>query len=133
MANDAAALQLVQPVPAPAPASESIEHRVGAAVADAVGVIGAGLVEFWEGRLDDATRAMGGEVVARVFELKQAVPSELDFAAIAHEHGLKVLRARYIAFGYEHQTFPEIPTVKIIDGLLKIVDRVSAQMRAMAH
>jgi len=132
MANGTAALQLLPTEPAPDP-SASIEHRVGVVVADAVGVIGAGLIEAREGKLDDATRAMGGEAVARVFELKQAAPSELDFAAVAHEHGLKVLRARYIAFGYEHQDFPEVPTVKIIDGLLAIVDRVSAQMRAMAH
>jgi hypothetical protein len=92
-----------------------------------VGLMGVGLVEYWSnGRLSLESKSMGGEVVARLFELRQSTP-HLDFAAVARVQGLKVLRARHAALD-QPQEFPEVPAIEIIDELLAVVDRVTAAM-----
>jgi len=135
MANGAAVLSFTEESACePAINADSIEHRIGAATAFAVGVLSQGLVEFWEGGgLTGATRMIGGEAVARLFELQQSAPGDLDFAATLRIEGMKALRARHVALHQPGAIFPEMLVDETIDELLAIVDRVAAHMRLMAH
>jgi len=129
------ALQLVPaetPEPAPAPSGET-ERAIGEATAFAVGVLSAGAVEHWEGKLTSKTKMLGGEAVARLFELQQAAPSGLDFAATVRAHGMRTLRAQHAAGQDRAVEFPEMLAAETIDGLLVIVGRVTAHMRAAAN
>jgi hypothetical protein len=125
MNGSAVALQLV-PETAPAPQT-SIEHRIGTATVLAIGVMSQGLLEYWDGGLTTTTRALGGEAVARLFELQQSAP-DLDFATMVRVQGLKALRARHAA-GPDHAVaFPEAPANEIIDGVLEMLAGVTVAM-----
>ena len=133
MANGASALRLVEPAPAPQAPKEPIEHIIGEATAFAVAALGKGTVEFWQGgKLTEGTRSLGGTAIAKMYELQMSAP-HLDFAAVARVHGLKILRAQHAAGPTPTAKFPETLAVETIDGLLGILDKVVAHMRATAN
>jgi len=73
-------------------------------------------------------KLLGGEAVARLFELQQAAPGGLDFASTVRIEGMKALRARHAASPDRAVDFPEVPANEIIDELLAIVDQVAVAM-----
>jgi hypothetical protein len=126
--NGSAALQVFAETSEPAP-SEGIALEIGAATVFAIGAMSRGLVEFWEaGRLSPEGKLLGGEAVARLFELQQAAPGGLDFASTVRIEGMKALRARHAASPDRAVDFPEVPANEIIDELLAIVDQVAVAM-----
>src|SRR5262245_55182370 len=81
----------LQPLP---PNDRDLAMELGVAVADAVAAILVALSEHAGGGLTRQTRAKGGEMVARLFHLRQVVNGSFDFNGTAHREGKKVLRAR---------------------------------------
>jgi len=129
MNGAAVALQLV-PETAPAP-QISIELEIGTATARAVGVIGRGVAEFLQaGKISLESKSLGGEIVARLYELQQAAPSGFDFAGTVRIEGMKTLRAWHAASSDHAMKFPETPVAEYIDELLEILSNVE---RAMAN
>jgi hypothetical protein len=120
--NGAAALQLVEPAPTP---SGEIEQHIAVAVADAVSVLSRGMLEYWnDGKLTPATKMAGSEHVAALYSLTQAVPTGVDFAAVARSEGRRVLQERHGG------DLPEPVLDEVIGGLLEILANVE---RAMAN
>jgi hypothetical protein len=125
MANGASVLQLVHPESAP---TEELGQRVGIAMADAVAVISRGCYEFgWGGGLTVPTKALGADRIADLYTLLQAIPTGVDFPAIARSEGRRVLQERHGG------GLPEPMLDVLLDGTLEIVDRVATYMRLTAN
>jgi hypothetical protein len=122
--NGSAALQLVEPAPAP---SEELGQRVGVAMADAVAAVSKGCFEWgWGEGLTVPTKALGADRIAALYQLSQTL-TDIDFAAIARSEGRRVMQERH--GGDLHE-----PTLNVLlDGTLEIVDRVANYMRATAN
>src|SRR5262245_51565893 len=82
----------LQPLP---PNDRELSMELGVAVADAVAAILVAMSEHYAGDgLTSQTRAKGGEMVARLFHLRQATNGSFDFNSTAHREGKAVLRER---------------------------------------
>src|SRR5262245_19918574 len=92
-ANGAAALQLVAPEPAP-PATDSraLQQAIGQAMARAAATISKGVFEWATDGLSSATRAAGGEMVFRVYALRESLPAGVDFDTVARAEGRRVMQ-----------------------------------------
>jgi hypothetical protein len=137
--NGASALKLVEPAPAsePAPAAQTpIEHAIGEAVASAVCAVALGCHEFQNGGLAPATKTAAGDRLAALYHLQQAHAAEIDFDAVAREHGRRVLRTYLDAESYyqRHSQAQGDAVLDIyLDGALEILAKVTAFMRATAN
>jgi hypothetical protein len=81
-----ARLRLVESTPIEAPSPTEAERVIGTAVADAVVMIGAGVVDWENGGLRPATRQLAGERFAKVCMLQLEHPSD-DFGSVARRGG----------------------------------------------
>jgi len=126
MNGAAVALRLVHPEPAPAPSGE-LEQRLGVAVADATVAVSRGCLEWMgNGLITAKTKALGGDQIANLYWLFQEA-SGLDFFVIARSQGRRVLLERLGADAHE-------PTIDVlVDGVIEILTKVTAFMRATAH
>jgi hypothetical protein len=109
--------------------------RIGDAVADAAAVIGRAMVDFEAGgQLTSATRASGGERLARVARLQLDTFGEIDFAAVARAQGKRELWKRHGATlrGLDEVKL-DVAFNEIIGWVLGIADKVVADERARAH
>jgi len=78
------------------------------------------------GGLTAPTKARGGEKIANLYWLFQEA-SGLDFFVIARSQGRRVLLERLGADAHE-------PTIDVlVDGVIEILTKVTAFMRATAH
>src|SRR5262249_11911236 len=66
--------------------SVTIEHAIGALTAAAAMTCARALRELARGRLTQATRAHGGDLVQQLYVLRQATVGELDFDRAARTH-----------------------------------------------
>jgi hypothetical protein len=129
--NGAAALQLVEPAPAP---SGEIEHAIGEAVVAAVCIVARGCFEFQDGGLALATKNAGADKIATLYRLQQAAPVGIDFTAVARREGKAILRAYLDAdsdFCARHGPGAGESTIDLyLDGVLEILSNVT---EFMAH
>ena len=129
--NGASALRLVDTSePAPAPQT-LIEAKIGAAMASAVCAIALGCHEFQNGGLAPATKTAAGDRIAALYHLQQAHATEIDFDAVAREHGRRALRTYLDAEGFyqRHSQAQGDATLDIyLDGTLEILGKVTAFM-----
>jgi len=73
----------------------SIERVIGDLVADACGAIAMALREYQDGGLRAETKLHGGDLIARLYSLRQYMVGYWDFDAMAREYGRLALRERY--------------------------------------
>ena len=73
----------------------SIERCIGELVADACGAIAMALREYQDGGLRAKTKLHGGDLIARLYSLRQYMVGYWDFDAMARTYGKRVLRERY--------------------------------------
>jgi hypothetical protein len=136
MANGCSALPLA---PADVTVDEpgiSLEAAIGEATASAVTALCQGWMEFESGeRLSAATRAAGGERIAKLYMLQQQAGPNLDFAATARREGARVLRQYFTSdFYLKHGPGAGETTIDAyLDGVLEILAKVVAFERAMAN
>ena len=67
----------------------------GRLVADACGAIAMALREYQDGGLRAETKLHGGDLIARLYSLRQYMVGYWDFDAMARTYGKRVLRERY--------------------------------------
>src|SRR5262245_44582071 len=70
----------------------TLEQLIGEMVANAAAAVARALRERANGGLTPATKMYGGDLIARLYSLRQACLAELDFDAVAREQGAAVLR-----------------------------------------
>jgi hypothetical protein len=111
--------------PARAPASETeIEVLIGETTAAAAAALAQALQEHWKGKLSSRTKTNGGDLVAALYELKQATAEEIvDFDATARVMGARALAARCNGGGY-----PSVQGSILIDETLRILNQVTETM-----
>jgi hypothetical protein len=112
--------------PGTARAATGIEVTIGEAMADAAAAIGQALVDFAAGgRMTPATRALSGECLGRVCELQLDTVGELDFGAVAHVEGRRILLARHGAVLRKHcGTVPEAALDELLGYVIGIANKV---------
>ena len=90
---------LTAPTPLPvAPALPSalpLEEVIGETAAAAALAIAQALHEFQTDGLSSRTRAHGGDLIARLFELRLVYAGQIDFYAVAHARGTRLLQERH--------------------------------------
>jgi hypothetical protein len=132
--NGNLALRLVTPdIPLPpATAAEPIEHKIAEAAADAVAMIGQGILDFAGiGILAPETRATAGGLFVKLFELQEATRGQLNFAVVARTQGKSLLRQRHAAHPEtKGRELDEIALDELFDGVLSILARVTADALA---
>jgi hypothetical protein len=135
MTNGAAVTLPFAPGSAPAPADaadkpgEPIENTIGTATASAACALAQALTEHQNGKLRPETRLAGGERIAKMFELQEATLGEIDFPAVAREHGRRALRTYFDASQGASETAMNL----LIDGALEVLSKVTAHERARAN
>jgi len=131
-ANLLPALEL-EPAPGEAPDLKAMEVAIGAATAAAVEALAGAVVEWHETGRTAAARKVGGEQIAAVFELQQSAPAGFDFVAAVHNQGRAVLRERHAAAFRARGIDLESTADELIAGILMILGRVTAHLKAEAH
>jgi hypothetical protein len=86
-----AALQLS---PEPEPQDPTMERAIGEAVAHAAATIMWAFAERDRGEMSPVMREMSGDVIARLYAMRQFAYRSVDFDAIARREGKRILRER---------------------------------------
>jgi hypothetical protein len=66
-----------------------MESRIGETVADAVCAISRALMECHDGGLQAETKVVGGDLIARLYQLRQYTAGYVSFDDVAQQHGLR--------------------------------------------
>jgi hypothetical protein len=119
----------------PANARAEILDQIGELVANAATMICAGVEEFQDGRLTDATRRQVGELFVTLYQLHQATLGELDFNATARTEGKRVLLRRHGAMLSKHYGAAALDEAldEIVGRPLEVLRKVTAVERARMH
>jgi hypothetical protein len=115
-----------------------IQRAIGAATADAAVTIGQAISDFEVGgTLGLRTRALGGDIIARVCKLQLDHFGEFDFGSVAREAGRRELQQRHAAALRAQLNLSESALDQALDQLvrwvLEITTRVVANERARAN
>lgn len=120
--------------------SGGIEATIGEATAAAAAAIGRAVADYAaSGQLAPATKALGGESLARVTMLQLAHSGgDTDFAAVARREGRRVLHQRHDATFRAYGAHLDAATIDrvlgdFIDWVLVISNKVVADERARAN
>jgi len=134
MLNGAAALALTD-VPVAVEPEACEETLLGGAVADAVAVMGAGVLDYEKiGRMSPAIRTLAGETIGRVAMLALDRGDDFKFAVQARDEGRSALLSRHRALPPQHSDKPpEATIVVLVDEVLSIVAKVVAFERAWTN
>jgi hypothetical protein len=106
------------PVTPPLPSIPSLEEIIGQITAAAATAMGQALGELERGGLTSVTRMRSGDLVARLYGLRQACAGKIDFDRVARVHGTQALRARYGRDVDAH-------TIDVlVDGVIEVLGKV---------
>jgi hypothetical protein len=108
------------PVTPPLPSIPSLEEIIGQITAAAATAMGQALGELGRGGLTPVTRMRSGDLVARLYGLRQACAGKVDFdfMAVARTYGTAALQARY-GDAVDTRTI----TV-LVDGVIEVLQKV---------
>jgi hypothetical protein len=111
-------------------ARAEIERRIGELVADAAGVVCAGLGD-WESGIAPATQTQAGELFVTLFRLQQETLGEIDFAAVARREGKRILWERHGSVLQQHYGPTALDALdEIVSWPLVVLAKVTAVERA---
>jgi len=106
------------PVASALPSTLPLEEGIGETAAAAALAIAQALHEFQTDGLSSRTRAHGGDLIARLFELRLVYAGQIDFYAVARARGTRLLQERY------GRDINARTIAVLIDGVLEILQKV---------
>jgi hypothetical protein len=125
-------------LPIEAPTPTGIEQRIGTAMADAVIMIGAGVIDWENDGLRPSTRQLAGERFAKVCMLQLEHLGD-DFGSVARREGRHELwRRNDAAFRAHYGASFNVAAIdrafdELLDHVLSVTSKVCADERAHAH